>query len=235
MSIVLAEEFLKLLDFDLDLSKLNESDCYLAVDDKHLTTYDISQLVKSEARNIYGKDIIDSLYDNLIAKWLVSDTHLVPTQWGIYCKDKELYNTPIQVLHPFEYSNKTTNYTYGSLKATPETMVLIVNDMLYTQKLFRVWSKLKTVYPKFLYLCRNYVDDAVKLAECYNILRNRFYDLNVIFLHSFIRTPEVANFIKVKNKGVYEDILNKNCKDILDIYGEACLSNYIQAYLDSLT
>lgn len=230
MKIDIAKHFLEGVGISTDLSNLTTNDCILAVDIKHLTNYDIAKLINSESRYIHGRDMLESLYTNIIAKWLIGDYTLANTQWGICFNVDTVCLTPVRVVKPFAKTGKL-QYHFGALGTTPDVFVLLLKDSTYTKVVYTVWKQLRENYDTLMLEGNiKFSKELIVYTECCTYIKNRLDDLNIIFLESFIRTPEFMDFMHKEDEEIYSKLLVSNIKDVVQFLGPTAIIRYLDKY-----
>lgn len=161
------------------------SDCdtaqLVAVDDIRYSTYDILTL-KTTAENV-----IPQLYNQLILHWLFSTGTLTNSDWG----------PDATVLDTMPYHKAFTSYTFrteymlNGLQATPDNMILVNYDYLFTKECLRIYMKIRESESA---MWNAFIRDVASVAllqgnSVIRSLKENTHELDLIFLDAIWSYP----------------------------------------------
>lgn len=137
---------------------------------------------------------LSNLYMNLLVSWLINDEPITGFQIGQYQSGDY---TPYLLRKPFKYDMQRFEYYYDGMPASPDNMMLIVQDTIYTEVAKNLYISIRANYKELIttltaesssrtisVFLRNYRDLAriLEIAKIYNMGR----DANITMLKSIV-------------------------------------------------
>lgn len=102
------------------------ADTYTCLMDNHAT----ASMNLAVLKNHLSEEELSNLYFNLIISWLINDEPINGFIVGSYASGDFI---PYLLQSPFKYDRQKYCYNYNSMQPSPENMILLAGDEIYTE------------------------------------------------------------------------------------------------------